>query len=156
MALLSTQWWQLQNEIPLPSNGSCSRGGAKVLMTTSPSTWAPFPSLRQVPSAGRQTPSPSAAFLPSQHRSHKSAVKCCLSAYESSVSRTPCSSSPRTPHQGNELIIKVLFTQELKKQSRSILLVLCSEFLIKLSLTIMLPWLKAVFNSQNSHLFWSQ
>lgn len=52
-----------------------------MLMRTSPSTQAPFPSLRQVPSAVIQTPSPFLAFLPSQHHSHKSAVKCCLSAH---------------------------------------------------------------------------
>lgn len=63
MALLSAEWWQLQNEAPLPPGDPVLGEEQKVLMTTSLSTKAPFPTLRQVPSAVRQTPlPPSPAF----------------------------------------------------------------------------------------------
>lgn len=88
--LLSTEWWQLQNETPFtppvdPVLGEGQMGWRPPL----PLPKLRFPSLRQVPSAA---PSPSPAFLPSQHHSHKSSVKCCISAHENNVSRTTCSS----------------------------------------------------------------
>lgn len=57
-----------------------------------PSTQAPFPSLRQVPSAAGQTASPFLVFLPS----HKSAVKCCFSAHVGKI----WTSCPRVDETG--------------------------------------------------------
>lgn len=72
--LLSTGWWQPSNETHSPC-GSCSRGGAKVLMTTSPLYLSSISSPATGIISSQTNPSPpSQAFLPSQHHSHKSAV----------------------------------------------------------------------------------